>query len=43
MENILAQNLDIDILISENDDMTLGAIDVMERNGIRPGKAENPL
>ncbi len=38
MEKVLEQNLDIDILISENDDMTLGAIEVMERNGIRPGK-----
>lgn len=38
MEQILEQNLDVDILISENDDMTLGAIDVMEKNGIKPGK-----
>lgn len=38
MEKVLEQDLDIDILISENDDMTLGAIEVMERNGIRPGK-----
>lgn len=38
MEKILDQNLDIDILISENDDMTLGAIEVMEKNGIKPGK-----
>lgn len=28
----------IDVLISQNDDMTLAAIDVMEENGIKPGK-----
>lgn len=38
MEKVLEQNLDIDILISENDDMALGAIEVMEKNGIKPGK-----
>lgn len=38
MENVLAQDLDIDILISENDDMALGAIEVMEKHGIQPGK-----
>ena len=38
MEKVLEQNLDIDILISENDDMALGAIEVMEKNGIVPGK-----
>lgn len=38
MENVLKQKLDIDILISENDDMALGAIEVMEKNGIKPGK-----
>lgn len=38
MEKVLKQKLDIDILISENDDMALGAIEVMEKNGIKPGK-----
>lgn len=38
MEKVLEQGLDIDILIGENDDMTLGAIEVMEKNGIKPGK-----
>lgn len=38
MEKILQRNLDIDILIAENDDMALGAIEVMEKNGIKPGK-----
>lgn len=38
MEKVLEQGLDIDILISENDDMSFGAIEVMEKNGIKPGK-----
>ncbi len=38
MEKVLEQNLDIDILIAENDDMALGAIEVMEKNGIKPGQ-----
>jgi len=38
MEKVLKKKLDIDILIAENDDMALGAIEVMEKNGIRPGK-----
>ena len=38
MEKIIKQKLDIDILIAENDDMALGAIEVMEKNGIKPGK-----
>lgn len=38
METILKRKLDIDILIAENDDMALGAIEVMEKNGIKPGK-----
>lgn len=38
MQKVLDQNLDIDILISENDDMALGAIEVMEENGIKPGE-----
>lgn len=38
MEKVLRQKLNIDILIAENDDMALGAIEVMEKNGIKPGK-----
>ena len=38
MEKVLRQKLDIDVLIAENDDMALGAIEVMEKNGIKPGK-----
>lgn len=38
MQNVLKKKLDIDILIAENDNMALGAIEVMEKNGIRPGK-----
>lgn len=38
MENVLKKKLDIDILIAENDNMALGAIEVMEKNGIKPGK-----
>lgn len=38
MEKVLKKKLDIDILIAENDNMALGAIEVMEKNGIKPGK-----
>lgn len=38
MEEVLKKKLDIDILIAENDDMALGAIEVMEKHGIKPGK-----
>ncbi len=38
MQKIIDKKLDIDILIAENDDMALGAIEVMEKNGIKPGK-----
>ena len=38
MKKVLKKKLDIDILLAENDDMALGAIEVMEKNGIKPGK-----
>lgn len=38
MKKVLNKKLDIDILVAENDDMALGAIEVMEENGIKPGK-----
>lgn len=38
MNNVLKKKLDIDVLIAENDNMALGAIEVMEKNGIKPGK-----
>ncbi len=38
MQAVLDQGLDIDVLVAENDDMALGAIEVMEENGIKPGK-----
>lgn len=38
MEEILAQSPDIDILYAHNDDMALGAIEVLEEHGILPGK-----
>lgn len=38
MQKILDKKLKVDILISENDDMTMGAIQVMEENGLKPGK-----
>lgn len=38
MEAILAQSPDIDILYAHNDDMALGAIEVLEEHGIIPGK-----
>ena len=37
MEEILQKTPDIDILYAHNDDMALGAIEVMEEHGIRPG------
>lgn len=39
MENLLSRYGDeIDVLYSHNDAMTLGAIEVMEENGIKPGE-----
>ena len=38
METILRETPDIDILYSHNDDMALGAIEILEEHGIRPGK-----
>jgi len=38
MEAILSEAPDIDILFSHNDDMALGAIEVLEEQGILPGK-----
>jgi len=38
METILREAPDIDILYAHNDDMALGAIEIMEENGIRPGQ-----
>ena len=38
MEEILELTPDIDILYAHNDDTALGAIEVMEEHGIRPGK-----
>jgi len=37
MVEILRDTPDIDILFAHNDDMALGAIEVMESNGIKPG------
>jgi len=37
MEVILQETPDIDILYAHNDDMALGAIEIMEENGIVPG------
>ena len=37
METILTEAPDIDILYAHNDDMALGAIEVMEKHGIQPG------
>jgi simple sugar transport system substrate-binding protein len=37
MEIILHEAPDIDILFAHNDDMALGAIEVLEEHGIRPG------
>lgn len=38
MRELLAQHTDIDVLYCHNDDMAMGAIEVMEQNGIRPGQ-----
>lgn len=38
MRELLQQYSDIDVLYSHNDDMTMGAVEVMEENGIEPGK-----
>jgi len=38
MEQILQESPDIDILYAHNDDMALGAIEIMEERGITPGK-----
>lgn len=38
METILKQSPDIDILYAHNDDMALGAIEVLEEHGIVPGR-----
>jgi len=38
MEIILQETPDIDILYAHNDDMALGAIEVLMENGIRPGE-----
>jgi len=37
MVEILERTPDIDILFAHNDDMALGAIEIMEEHGIRPG------
>ena len=37
METILTETPDIDVLYSHNDDMALGAIEVLEEYGIEPG------
>ncbi|MDR1569305.1 MAG: ABC transporter substrate-binding protein [Oscillospiraceae bacterium] len=38
MENILKETIDIDVLYSHNDAMTLGAIEAIEAVGLRPGE-----
>ena len=38
MEEYLGKYDDIDVLVSQNDDMTFGAIEAMEEAGIEPGK-----
>jgi len=38
MEQILRETPDIDILYAHNDDMALGAIEIMEEHGIVPGQ-----
>lgn len=38
MEKILKEAPEIDILYAHNDDMALGAIEIMEEHGIKPGK-----
>lgn len=37
MEQILAEHKDIDVLVSQNDDMTFGALDALEDAGITTG------
>jgi len=37
METILQETPDIDILYAHNDDMALGAIEIMEEHGLNPG------
>lgn len=38
MEEILADISEFDVLFAHNDDMALGAIEVLEEHGIKPGK-----
>ena len=38
MRELLKQSTEMDVLYCHNDDMAMGAIEVMEENGIRPGK-----
>lgn len=38
MNEIITSNLNVDILVSQNDDMSLGAIEAMEEAGLQPGK-----
>lgn len=38
METILRETPDIDVLYAHNDDMAMGAIEIMEEHGIRPGR-----
>jgi len=38
MEQILEETPDIDVLYAHNDDMAMGAIEIMEENGIKPGE-----
>lgn len=38
METILKETPDFDVLFAHNDDMALGAIEILEEHGIRPGK-----
>jgi simple sugar transport system substrate-binding protein len=38
MQEILRREPDIDVLFAHNDDMALGAIEIMEENGVAPGR-----
>jgi ABC-type sugar transport system substrate-binding protein len=38
METILKETPDIDVLYAHNDDSAMGAIEIMEEHGIRPGR-----
>jgi len=38
VEAILADGLDFDVIFSENDNMTYGAIDALKNAGLTPGK-----